>query len=211
MTALGVQRLGVQRLTYADYLALEAESGLRHEFWSGEDWAMTGGSMDHSLLKTAAVMLLGPALRAAGRPCRLLDSDAKLWLGASDMAVYPDLSVVCGPILRPPHDPNAAVNPVLVMEVLSPSAAHRDLGLKRAAYMRVPGLQHMLFVHAERVEVERWTRLTDGAWEVRSVGPGAQMPLPGLEPVPTTDPSIIIEIDALYANTELIEATHAQA
>ena len=136
--------LAVQRLTYADYLALEAESGLRHEFWSGEVWAMTGGSMDHSLLKTAAVMLLGPALRAAGRPCRLLDSDAKLWLGASDMAVYPDLSVVCGPILRPPHDPNAAVNPVLVMEVLSPSTAHRDLGLKRAAYMRVPGLQHTL-------------------------------------------------------------------
>jgi hypothetical protein len=66
------------RLSYADYLQLEAESGGKHEFWSGEVWAMGGGSLDHALIATAAAALLRAAI--GPRTCRVLNSDWKLWL-----------------------------------------------------------------------------------------------------------------------------------
>lgn len=66
-------------------------------------------------------MNLGSALRVAmrGTPCRPCTSDWQLWIDSGSRAVYPDLSVICGPIVRPVHDTDAATNPTLVAEVLS--------------------------------------------------------------------------------------------
>jgi len=193
--------LATKRLSYEDYLALDAASEQRLEFWSGEVWAMAGGTMDHALLQVGCTVALRAALRAAGKPCRVLSADAKVWLAETDMAVYPDLSVICGPIVRPVHDAHAATNPTLVLEVLSPATASRDRGEKRYAYMRAPTVQHIVLVASDRVEVERWTRLDTGAWEVRTLGPGAALELPAL--------GVRVEVDALYADTELISGAQA--
>ena len=190
------------RLSYADYLQLEADSGGKHEFWSGEVWAMGGGSLDHALIATAAAALL----RAAIGPgtCRVLNSDWKLWLAAADMAVYPDLSLICGPVDRPPHDPHAATNPRLVVEVLSPTTRAFDLSAKRLAYQRVDGLAHIVFIESERVGVELWTRAEGRAWRVQAFGAGERVALPGLGAE-----GLELEVDALYLGTELLEGQAA--
>jgi Uma2 family endonuclease len=190
------------RLSYADYLQLEAESGLRHVFWSGEVWAMSGGSADHARIAMAVAGELHAALKRG--PCRSFSSDLKLWLGAADMAVYPDLSVICGPVLRPPHDPQAATNPRLVVEVLSPSTRSFDLSAKRMAYQRTEGLEHILFIESERVGVELWTRGAGRAWQVQAFGPGERVALPGLGAE-----GLELEVDALYLGTELLEGVAA--
>jgi Uma2 family endonuclease len=190
------------RLSYADYLQLEAESGGKHEFWSGEVWAMGGGSPDHARIALAVAGELHAALKRG--PCRSFSSDLKLWLSAADMAVYPDLSVICGPVERPPHDPHAATNPRLVVEVLSPSTRAFDLSAKRLAYQRVDGLAHILFIESERVGVELWTRAEGRAWRVQAFGAGERVALPGLGAE-----GIELEVDALYLGTELLEGQGA--
>jgi len=189
------------RLSYADYLQLEAETGLRHIFWSGEVWAMGGGSLDHALIATTVASLLRSAL--APSKCRVLNSDWKLWLSAADLSVYPDLSVICGPVQRPPHDPQAATNPRLVVEVLSPSTRAFDLSAKRTAYQRTEGLAHILFIDSERVGVELWTRGEGRAWQVQAFGPGERVALLGL------GEGLELEVDALYVGTELLEGRAA--
>ena len=189
------------RLSYADYLQLGAETGLRHIFWSGEVWAMGGGSPDHARIAVAVAGELHAALKKG--PCRSYSSDLKLWLSAADLSVYPDLSVICGPVQRPPHDPHAATNPRLVVEVLSPSTRAFDLSAKRTAYQRTEGLAHILFIDSERVGVELWTRGEGRAWQVQAFGPGERVALPGL------GEGLELEVDALYAGTELLEGQAA--
>ena len=190
------------RLSYADYLQLEAETGLRHIFWSGEVWAMGGGSLDHALIATTVASLLRSAL--APSKCRVLNSDWKLWLSAADLSVYPDLSVICGPVQRPPHDPHAATNPRLVVEVLSPSTRAFDLSAKRTAYQRTEGLAHILFIDSERVGLELWTRGEGRAWQVQAFGPGERVARPGLGAE-----GLELEVDALYVGAELLEGRAA--
>ena len=56
--------------TYAQYVALEEESSIRHEFLDGEIYAMAGGSPDHAALAAAIIGLLGPQLSRAIVPSR---------------------------------------------------------------------------------------------------------------------------------------------
>ncbi len=185
-----------RRLSYTAYLELEQETGVKHEFVAGEVFAMSGGTADHALIASRLILELGVRLR--GTPCRPFTSDWKIWLAHADEAVYPDVSVICGPIDRPPHDPNAATNPVLVAEVLSPTTKDRDLGSKARAYHGLPALQHLLLIHADRAQVELQTRAADGTWTLRSFGPGEALPLRAL--------GIDLPVDELYADTEAVGA-----
>ena len=183
----------LRRTTYDEYLDLERRSGQKHEFADGEVFAMAGGTADHALI----AMNLGSALRVAlrGSPCRPFTSDWKLWLDAANRATYPDVSVICGPIQRPPHDPDAATNPTLIAEVLAPSTEDHDRGTKSRDYRRLPSLQHLLLVDSARVHVELSTRNPDGTWTLREHGPGATIHLPAL--------GLSLTVDALYEDTEL--------
>ncbi len=183
-----------RHLDYEEYLALERETGLKHEYCDGEVLAMAGGSADHALIALNLGTLLRVALR--GGPCRPFGSDWKLWLEDSQRAAYPDLSVVCGPIERPPHDPDAATNPVLVAEVLSPSTEAHDRGPKAGDYRRHGSVQTLLLLDSQRVHVEVQTRNADGSWTLRDHGPGGRIELPAL--------GIVVEVDALYEDAELL-------
>jgi hypothetical protein len=58
-------------------------------------------------------------------------SDTKVFVEASGLATYPDVSVVCGPVVPHPGDPNAMTNPSVVVEVLSASTEAYDRGASR--------------------------------------------------------------------------------
>ena len=79
--------------TYAEYLALEEESSVRHEYLEGEIYAMAGGSPDHAALAAAVI----GALRGQLPPgCRTFTSDLRVRIPASGLSTYPDAAVVCG-------------------------------------------------------------------------------------------------------------------
>src|SRR5690606_11326444 len=120
-------------ISYADYLAMERESGLKHEYLDGVVRAMAGGSVEHSRLASRFVRLLDAALR--DRPCEAFSSDGKIRIDASNRSTYPDLSVVCGRE-RSEQDPEAIANPVVIVEVLSESTEAYDRGEKFRHYRR---------------------------------------------------------------------------
>ena len=157
-------------LSYEDYLAIEDEAAVRHEFLDGEVFAMAGGTIRHSALKSR---LLGQAYAALrGRPCEAYDADLKLRVPETGLASYADLAVICGPPVPDAEDPNAATNPVLLAEVLSPSTEAWDRGGKFLHYQKLPTLRHYLLIDPNRPGIEHYERLEDGAWRYRFIGPG---------------------------------------
>ncbi|KYF79809.1 hypothetical protein BE11_23910 [Sorangium cellulosum] len=148
--------------TYAEYLALEASSNVKHEYLDGQIYAMAGGTPEHAALAAAVIGLLFPELRR-GR-CRAYDADLRVRVPSTGLATYPGVTVVWGPIERDAQDEQAVTNPTLIVEVLSRSTEEYDRGDKFEHYKRLASLrQYVLVSHRER-SVEVWTRDADGCF-----------------------------------------------
>ncbi|MGH7819800.1 MAG: Uma2 family endonuclease [Candidatus Binatia bacterium] len=150
------------RYSWADYLALEASSNVKHEFLDGQIYGMAGGTPEHAALAAAVVGLLFGQLRM-GR-CRAHDADLRVRVLDTGLATYPDVTVVCGPLERDPEDENAVTNPTLVVEVLSRSTEEYDRGDKFEHYKRIPSLRQYLLVSHRSREIEVWTRDGTNRW-----------------------------------------------
>jgi Uma2 family endonuclease len=89
------------KMTYAEYLAFEERSDVRHEFHDGDVYevlSMSGGTLEHARLASAFGREFGIAL--AGRPCAVFSADGRIRVTEGRFSGYPDLSVVCGRIER---------------------------------------------------------------------------------------------------------------
>lgn len=160
------------RYTYAEYLALERSSNTRHEFCDGEIFAMAGGTREHAAICANLIALLGAQLR--GRGCQAHSSDLRIRVRETGLATYPDVSVVCRPVEFDPDDRNTTTvtNPVLLVEVLSPSTADYDRGEKLRHYQRIAALREVVLVaHDERL-LEVWQRGDGGVWSRRELRHG---------------------------------------
>jgi Uma2 family endonuclease len=159
------------RYTWAEYLALEASSNVKHEFLDGQIYAMAGGTPEHAALAATVIGLLFPQLRD-GR-CRAHDADLRVRVRETGLATYPDVTVVCGKRERDPDDAQAVTNPTLIVEVLSRSTEAYDRGDKFEHYKRLASLrEYVLVSHRERT-VEVWTRASDDTWTKSVSGDGA--------------------------------------
>jgi Uma2 family endonuclease len=129
--------------TYEQYLGLEEESSVRHEYLDGEIYAMAGGSPDHAALAAVVIRLLGSNLPPG---CRVFTSDLRVRIQGTGLSTYPDAAVVCGRTQRAPDDALAVVNPVLLIEVTSQSTEDYDRGEKLRHYKHLPSLREVLIV-----------------------------------------------------------------
>jgi Uma2 family endonuclease len=180
-----------QRVTYAEYLRLEAASDVKHEFISGVVVAMAGGTIEHGRLMSQATGLLKRALE--GRPCIVLPSDVRVRIRAADRATYPDLHVVCSNVERDPDDPHAVVNPLVVIEVLSDSTAESDRGDQFAAYRRLLSLREYVLISQHERAVDVYRRDPSGRrWLVDTYEAGEVFRLDAL--------GVELEVDSLYTD-----------
>ena len=156
--------------TFADYLALERDSEIRHEFDAGEILAMSGGTARHSALAARMIIALG---NTCSPGCTVFTSDMRVRVVATGRATYPDVSMVCGPIEYDPEDTarTTITNPVLLVEVLSVTTEKADRGNKWMHYQRISALQEYVLVSQEaRIEIFR--RTPSGTWEYFEVREG---------------------------------------
>jgi Uma2 family endonuclease len=155
--------------TYAEYLALEASSNVKHEFLGGQIYAMAGGTPEHAALAAAVIGLLFAQLR--GGECRAYDADLRVRT-LSGLATYSDVTVICGPSHRDEADPQAVTNPTLIIEVLSRSTEEYDGGDKFEHCKTLPSLrQYVLVSHRER-SLDVWTHGENAAWQRETVAEG---------------------------------------
>lgn len=184
--------LAIKRVSYAEYLRMEARSEVRLEFVDGYVCAMTGGTPRHARLATRAARLLGNSLE--GTPCEPYAADLKIHIAAVHRTTYPDVSVVSGEPETSKIDRNAAIHPVVIVEILSPSTAAEDRGEKWDAYQHIPSLQHYVLVSQDEKRIEVFRRDGEGWRYERKSGRGT-VKLPKVK--------ASLSIDALYKGMAL--------
>ena len=175
--------------SYDEYLARERDTGLKHEFLSGEVFAMAGGTPEHARLITEVSYAIRSGLDP--RQCRLFSSDLKINVEATGLATYPDLAVVCGELQRASRDEHAVVNPRVLVEVLSPSTEAYDRGDKWAHYRRIESLEAYVLVNQTRQRLELYEKQPSGEFIHRMAEAGEVLRVECLK--------LELVVDAIYA------------
>lgn len=187
-------------VSYADYLAMERVSDVRHEWYNGRTYAMAGGTIAHGELASSMQRELGTLALACG--CRVFSSDVKIRVLATGLATYPDASMICGPLRRDPADPDAITNPTLIVEVLSDSTEGYDRGEKARHYRQIPSLRDYVLVSQHEPRIEVYSREGDH-WALRAVEAGEAIALTALVGA--------LVVDRVYQGVELTQATRSDS
>jgi Uma2 family endonuclease len=172
--------------TYADYRRLEGESPLKLEYSDGEIFAMAGGTPEHGALAMQFVRLISARLPVS---CTVYSSDVKIRVAASDLATYPDVSIVCGPAAHAADDPNAITNPRFLVEVTSPSTEDYDRGEKLSQYKQLASLEAVFLVSHRTKRVTVVSR-SGTRWDEREIRAGDRVEF---------GDAIAFDVDDLYA------------
>ncbi len=145
-------------MTEAEYLEFERNSDIKHEYYRGEVFAMAGASPNHNRLTVKLLRLID--IHLDGKDCEAFGGDMLVKIEASKDRFYPDLSVVCGDSTFTDDNPQALLNPILIIEVLSSSTDQFDRGAKFRKYRQLDSLREYVTNGAEFVIENRSKTLT---------------------------------------------------
>lgn len=175
-------------LSFEEYLALERSATVRHEFVNGQIYAMSGGTLRHNIITNNFFSLLRDHLKA-GR-CRAFTSEVKVRAEAANCVYYPDLVVSCA---QSDADSLFAVNPILIVEVISPSTSVIDRREKRSAYQQIESLREYLIVHQKKKRIQLFYRVDETNWETITFSSGSSIKLTAFP-----NGSLTVSLDSIY-------------
>lgn len=151
-------------LTPEQYEAIEERSEIRHEYYRGEMFAMAGTSENYSLIAGNLARALGNTFE--NRPCKVYQSDMRVKVRETGLYTYPDVVAVCGSAQFDHAKKTTLTNPLLVVEVLSPSTEVYDRTTKLDHYKTIPSLREIVLVAQDRVRIDLLRRVeSDWVWE----------------------------------------------
>jgi Uma2 family endonuclease len=155
-----MQAAAIQYFTREDYFAFEETSEEKHEFFRGEIFAMAGGTFNHARISGKTFSALEVKLR--GKPCQPTNSDMKIET-PKGLITYPDAAVFCG---KPELTANqcALLNPVVIIEVLSPSTRRYDQSDKFLLYRSIETFKDYILIDSEKVHVQHFRKTEQHEW-----------------------------------------------
>ncbi len=146
----------------AAYMDWEETQPERHEYLSGEVFAMTGGTDVHYTIIGNVFSALRESLN--GSPCKVFVTGMKVRVDKSDAVFYPDVFVTCDARDRLPEADLAKSHPALAVEVLSASTGAYDRGRKFEIYQQIHELQEYLLIEQDRQHADLFRRNAEGRW-----------------------------------------------
>ena len=143
-------------LTTEQYLDIEEKAEYKSEYFDGEMFAMSGVSFAHDTI--VGNLFAMPHSQLKGSPCRAHTSDMRVAAAPSSAYVYPDVSIACKDAQYIHRGTDSLLNPVVIVEVLSPTTELHDRGRKFKWYKGIASLKEYLLVSQDEVLVERFLR-----------------------------------------------------
>ena len=148
-------------LTPEEYIALERKALpdseiIRHEYLNGELIAMSGASRAHNLITGNISGELRTLLRGSG--CETYANDMRVSTPATASYFYPDVVIVCDEPRFEDDVFDTLLNPIILVEVLSPTTEAYDRGEKFAHYRQLTSLQEYVLVSQDQIRVEHYRR-----------------------------------------------------
>ena len=167
--------------------AAEQTTG-RYELADGIAFAMAPERVGHARAKADAMIALRAAIKARSLACEALPDGVSVRI--DERTVYePDVLVRCGP--RAPGDAIEVLDPVIVVEVVSPSSRGIDSGVKLTGYFKLPSVRHYLVLNTDSRVVVHHHRNEEGGINVRVLHDG---------PLALDPPGLMIEIGDVFSS-----------
>jgi Uma2 family endonuclease len=177
-----------KRMTVAEFLAWDDGTDTRYELLDGRLVAMAPVAPSHSVVVANLTHELKSALKA---PC-YAGSEAGIERPGRDDTFYEaDVVVSCTPLAA---DMATIPEPVVVVEVLSPSTLLHDRGRKAYDYRRIDSVREIVLVSSEQRRVEIWRR-RGAKWELEDLIGDASLELESV--------TVTIPLADIYADTPL--------
>lgn len=152
----------IPQISYEAYIEQEKTADYKSEYFAGEVFLMAGGSPNHNRISRNVTTELDIGLR--GSQCEAFNSGQRVRVKSNGLGTYPDAMVVCGQIELDEIDKQAITNPIVLIEVLSPSTKDYDQGGKFELYREIDSFRDYVTIHQDRVHVAYWHKGDDGRW-----------------------------------------------
>jgi len=148
----------VTRMSAEEFLEWGLHQELRYELVDGVPVAMAGAKQRHDRIVASVLGMLYNLLR--GHRCQQFTADLAVRIPAGNIR-RPDAGIDCG---VPDDGATTAAEPLLVLEVLSPSTRDFDMFGKLEEYKTVPTLAHIVIVDPDTPQVFHWSRSQNEPW-----------------------------------------------
>jgi len=146
------------KISVKEYLDGEEISDIKYEYLDGEVYAMAGTSQNHNRIAGNIYNSLFSHLRDS--PCEPYIENIKVRAG-EDVFYYPDVLVTCEGEFKNKY---FCEEPILIVEVISPSTEQIDRREKLRAYQQMPSVIEYIIIEQEKISVEIHRRQNDGNW-----------------------------------------------
>jgi Uma2 family endonuclease len=123
---------------------------------------MSGASWNHNVISVNIIASLKAKL--TGRNCRPYGSDMRIHLPENSLFTYPDVTVGCDKPQFLDKEFDTLLNPIVIMEVLSPSTSDYDSGRKFTLYRSIPTLKEYVLVSSMEYRLQQFTRTNESSW-----------------------------------------------
>jgi Uma2 family endonuclease len=169
------------RYSLEEYFELERTSEERWEYFNGEVFCMSGVSKNHGELESNLNLTFRLALR--GRDCHVYPANIRVKVPAASPYRYPDLSVLCDePVFEKIGGVDALTNPVVIVEILSPSTEAYDRGDKFTYYKSISSLREYVLVAQHRPHITHYVKEAGEKWKYEELNElGSELALPSID------------------------------
>ena len=159
-----LEAYGKKHFTPEEYLEWEEQQPQKHEYFQGEIFDMAGAGDRHNLIFSNLFGEL--CIKLKGKLCKPYGSDFRIHIPQNTLYTYPDITVICGDIIKDEPDEEKLKLPVALFEILSPATRNYDRGDKFKLYRDIPTLKEYILVDSTAISVEAWHINGTGRWEL---------------------------------------------
>ena len=172
----------IKFITQEEYLASERLATEKQEYFQGEIFAMSGTTIEHSVIAVNCITELRNKLK--GKNCRPYESNLRIYIPPNSLYTYPDISIICGGVDTTDDKFDTATNPTVIFEILSKSTRDYDKGGKFTLYRDIETLKEYILIDSEKISVEKFTRNADNTWlltEFKTIESSFEIPTIGVK------------------------------
>jgi Uma2 family endonuclease len=155
---------GKDKISIENYLQMENTGVVKHEYYQGEIFAMSGAKVLHNKISGNFYAMLHAKLK--GKKCNPFNSDQRIHIPSNTLFTYPDISIICGEIITLDNDDYNVLNPTVIIEVLSDSTKNYDRGEKFKLYRDIETLKEYILVDSKSIHMEVFRLNENGHWEL---------------------------------------------
>ncbi|MBK8627706.1 MAG: Uma2 family endonuclease [Saprospiraceae bacterium] len=158
------RRSKLKEHTLEYYLQREEKAKFKSEFYNGKIIKMAGATTNHNQISAQITSCLITRTKRLENKYKVYNSDQKVFIPSKNSVFYPDALIIADKPEFWHQRKDIITNPLVVVEVLSPSSKPYDVFEKFHLYQELPSFCEYIIISQSEVAIEQWYRKDIDTW-----------------------------------------------